>query len=73
VLDARYGIEGAFVDVTATVTAQVADGGVELEATNDVFGGDPAVDHVKEFQIIYSVDGEVEQRLFTEGNRVRLP
>jgi hypothetical protein len=73
VLDARYGIEGAFVDVTNVVTAQVTDGGLAFEATNDVFGGDPAVDQVKEFQIIYSVDGEVEQRLFTEGNSVRLP
>lgn len=73
VLDARYGIEGAFVDVTNMVTAQATDGGLAFQATNDAFGGDPAVDRVKEFQIIYSVDGEVLQRLFTEGNWVRLP
>jgi hypothetical protein len=73
VLDARYGIEGAFVDVTNMVSAQVTDDGLAFQATNDVFGGDPAVNHTKEFQIFYSVDGEVEQRLFTEGNWVRLP
>jgi hypothetical protein len=73
VLDARYGIDGAFADVTNMVTAQVTDAGLAFEATNDAFGGDPAVDRVKEFQVIYSVDGEVEQRLFTEGDWVRLP
>jgi hypothetical protein len=73
VLDARYGIEGAFLDVTNVVTAYVTKDGLAFQATNDAFGEDPAVNHTKEFQIIYSVDGEVEQRLFTEGSLVRLP
>jgi len=73
VLDARYGTEEAFIDVTTVVAAYVTNGQLAFQATNDVFGGDPAVDQNKEFQIIYSVDGEVEQRLFNEQSWVRLP
>ncbi len=73
VLDARYGIEGTFSDVTNVVTAYVTNGGLAFQVTNDALGGDPVVNHVKEFQITYSVDGEVQERLFTEGSWVRLP
>ena len=73
VLDARYGIDGAFFDVTAVVTAYVINSGLAFQATNDALGGDPAVNHVKELQITYSVDGEVEERVFTEGSWVSLP
>lgn len=73
VLHARYGIEGAFVDVTNVVAAHVTNSGLAFQATNDAFGGDPAINHPKEFQITYSVDGEIEKRLFTEGNWVSLP
>jgi hypothetical protein len=73
VLDARYGIDGNFVDVTTAVTAYVANDGLAFEASNDAFGGDPAVNNPKELQIIYAVAGEVQQRLFPEGSWVRLP
>jgi hypothetical protein len=73
VISARYGIEGAFVDVTNLVTGYVSYGGLEFQATNDALGGDPAVDHVKEFQITYSVDDEVKERRFVEEDWVRLP
>jgi hypothetical protein len=73
VLDARYGIDGDFLDVTNAVTAFVTNGGLAFQATSDAFGGDPAINHTKEFQIIYSVDGEVQQRLFNEGSWVSLP
>jgi hypothetical protein len=73
VLDARYGVEGAFLDVTNVVTAHVTDGFLSIQANNDTFGGDPAVNESKEFWISYSVDGEVEERLFDEGSWVRLP
>jgi len=37
------------------------------------FGADPAFNRVKEFKVTYSVDGEVEERLFPEGSWVTLP
>jgi hypothetical protein len=73
VLGARYGIDEAFVDVTKVVARHVADGGLMFQATNDALGGDPAVNHVKELRITYSVDGEVKHRLFAEGEWVSLP
>jgi hypothetical protein len=73
VLDARYGADGDFLDVTNAVTAYVTDGGLAFEASSDAFGGDSAVNHTKEFRIIYAVDGEVQQRLFLEGSWVSLP
>jgi hypothetical protein len=73
VLGARYGIKGAFVDVTSRVALYVADGALEFQAGNDSLGGDPAENHVKQFHITYSVDGEVKERMFLEDDWVRLP
>jgi len=73
VLHARYGIEGAFMDVTNVVAARVTNNGLAFQATNDAFGADPAFNRVKEFKITYSVDGEVEERLFPEGSWITLP
>lgn len=73
VLHARYGVDGASFDVTDAVTAYATDRGLAFQATNDAFGGDPAVNQVKEFQITYSVNGETKERLFAEGSWVSLP
>jgi hypothetical protein len=73
VLAARYGIEGAFSDVTNWVSAYVTNGRLAFQASNNALGGDPAVSRRKEFQITYSVDGEVRERRFNEGSWVKLP
>lgn len=73
VLHARYGTGEAFWDVTDKVAAYASDTGLAFQASNDAFGGDPAVNQVKEFRITYSAGGAVTERQFTEGSWVSLP
>ena len=72
-LEARYGAGQTFADVTATVVSHVANGTLILYATNEMLGGDPAVNQLKELQITYLIDGHIARRSFVEGSALALP
>lgn len=70
---ARYeaidGSRGA--DVTARVAQMVAEGYLEVSATNDVFG-DPVPDVVKQLRMEWTVDGKLRQATEREGSSIAL-
>jgi hypothetical protein len=73
VLNATYGAEDAFLDVTEAVKALITSTGLAFQATNEAFGADPAVGHLKDLHLTYSVDDDPQERLYQEGTWVNLP
>jgi hypothetical protein len=70
---AEYGARDRRVDVTQQVRAYMHDGVLEFDVTDQVFGVDPARNHVKELFIrIRHWDGQVEEFRFPEYSHVRL-
>jgi hypothetical protein len=70
---AEYGAGNRRVDVTQQVRAHMHDGLLEFDVKDQVFGVDPARNHVKELFIrIRHWDGQVEEFRFPEYSHVRL-
>ena len=70
---AEYGARDRRVDVTQQVRAYLHDGVLEFDVTDQVFGVDPARNHVKELFIrIRHWDGQVEEFRYPEYSHVRL-
>jgi hypothetical protein len=70
---AEYGARDRRVDVTQQVRAYMHDGVLEFDVKDQVFGVDPARNHVKELFIrIRHWDGNVEEFRFPEYSHVRL-
>jgi hypothetical protein len=70
---AEYGAGNRRVDVTQQVRAYMHDGLLEFDVKDQVFGVDPARNHVKELFIrIRHWDGQVEEFRFPEYSHVRL-
>lgn len=70
---AEYGAGGHRVDVTQQVRAYMHDGVLEFDVKDQVFGVDPARNHVKELFIrIRHWDGDTEEFRFPEYSHVRL-
>jgi hypothetical protein len=70
---AEYGARDRRVDVTQQVRAYMHDGVLEFDVKDQVFGVDPARNHVKELFIrIRHWDGQFEEFRFPEYSHVRL-
>jgi hypothetical protein len=70
---AEYGAGGHRVDVTRQVRAFLHDGVLQFDVNDQVFGVDPARNHVKELFIrIRHWDGDVEEFRFPEYSHVNL-
>src|SRR5580700_942482 len=70
---AEYGARDRRVDVTQQVRGYMHDGVLEFDVKDQVFGVDPARNHVKELFIrIRHWDGQVEEFRFPEYSHVRL-
>jgi len=70
---AEYGAGDRRVDVTQQVRAYMHDGLLEFDVKDQVFGVDPARNHVKELFIrIRHWDGQVEEFRYPEYSHVRL-
>jgi hypothetical protein len=70
---AEYGAGGRRVDVTGQVRSYMHDGVLQFDVKDDVFGVDPARNHVKELFIrIKHWDGQVEEFRFPEYSHVNL-
>jgi hypothetical protein len=61
------------MDVTAKLSQWVRDGQLVVEAQNGVFGVDPAVNHVKELRVDYTLDGRAGHATVPEGETLTLP
>jgi Domain of unknown function (DUF3395) len=70
---AEYGAGGRRVDVTPQVRSYMHDGVLQFDVKDDVFGVDPARNHVKElFVRIKHWDGQIEEFRFPEYSHVNL-
>ena len=61
------------MDVTAKLSELVRDGQLVVEANNDVLGLDPAVIHVKELRVDYTLDGKPGHATVHENETLTLP
>ena len=49
------------------------DGQLVVEANNDFFGADPAVNHAKELRVDYTLDGKPGHATVQENETLTLP
>ena len=72
---ATYGDGYRQVDVTQRLRAYVYDGRLNVEASNDLAGTDPAPNRRKQLSVEYSVgnDGRIQRVTVGESDRLRLP
>jgi hypothetical protein len=67
-------IDGAGeMDVTAQLAGLLREGQLEVDASNHTFGRDPAVDHVKELRVDYTLDGSPAHATAHENDSLTLP
>ena len=59
-------------DVTDVVRRILNKGQTEIPVTNSVLGGDPAPNHYKILDLVYTVDGERRQQIVKERSTVQL-
>jgi hypothetical protein len=66
--------DGAGVkDVTAKLSELVREGQIEIVASNDALGGDPAAHHIKELRVDYTLDGKPGHATVPEGETFTPP
>jgi (4-O-methyl)-D-glucuronate---lignin esterase len=75
ILHAVYAaIDGAGeMNVTAKLSQMVRGGQLVVEASNDTFGRDPAVNHKKELRVDYTLDGKPGHAVVRENGTLTLP
>ncbi len=61
------------MDVTAKLSELASDGQIAVAASNDVLGGDPAVNHEKELRVDYTLDGKPGHATVHENETLMLP
>ena len=61
------------MDVTAKLRELARDGQLAIVANNDVLGRDPALNHVKELRVDYTLDGKPGHATVQEGETLTLP
>jgi hypothetical protein len=61
------------MDVTAKLSELARDGQLVVVANNDALGRDPAVDHVKELRVDYTLDGKPGHAVVHENETLTLP
>jgi hypothetical protein len=61
------------MDVTAKLRELARDGQLAVGADNDILGRDPALNHVKELRVDYTLDGKPGHATAQEGETLTLP
>jgi hypothetical protein len=61
------------MDVTAKISELVSHGQLVVAAKNDIFGVDPATNHLKELRVDYLLDGKVGRAVTRENETLTLP
>jgi hypothetical protein len=73
IVEAEYGADATFADVSAEVSANITDNTVEMKIDSFTLGGDPVPGSVKTFYIRYQNSlGQFETNL-NEGATLRIP
>ena len=72
ILNARYGADATFVDVTALLSSLVQNDELRLVADNATMGGDPLENVVKSLEVQYQVDGTSGRKVIQEGDTLNL-
>ncbi len=60
------------LDVTARLAALVGEGRLDVTVTNEVFGKDPAFQHVKQLRVEYAIDGKPASVIVAENQTLSL-
>ncbi len=64
---------GGEMDVTAKLSDLAGAGQLSVAASNEVFGRDPALNHVKELRVDYTLDGKSSHVTVAENETLTLP
>jgi hypothetical protein len=75
IVNAVYGnLSGpaATTNVTTIVAAMVNNDVLDVRANNDIFGGDPAPNVLKQLKVDYTIDGVADTKSAFEGGRLRI-
>jgi hypothetical protein len=73
ILEARYGANGSYNDVTEIIEANIVDDSVSLQINNTTMGGDPIFGTAKELFIRYAYDGLEQTKTVSEGQTLSIP
>ena len=60
-------------DVTSIVSPMVKDDTLAVPVSNDTLGGDPALNHVKQLRVAYTINGEKHETEIGEGGTLTIP
>lgn len=66
IIEAKYGVKGAYSDVTHLVKNYVLDDSIRMQVTNNNLGGDPASGRRKELLVLYEKGGQKHSRNIME-------
>lgn len=73
ILEALYGADESWVNVTDTVRASVKNDMVRLKVSNSKFGGDPIRGIQKKLKLVYSYSGATYSKEVAENETLQLP
>lgn len=73
ILNATYGAGNQRKDVAALLQSRVAGNRLELQASNENLGGDPAMNVVKDLLVSYQLEDRTYQARVSENEMLRLP
>lgn len=73
VLSATYGAEDTRKDVTSIVASKITDGRLEFSVSNGELGGDPIFGKAKELRLKVQINGQEQEIICREGERVSIP
>ena len=60
------------VDVTKIVAKMLKNNSLSVPVKNDVLGGDPALNHVKQLRVSYTMNGDKRETTATEGTTLKV-
>ena len=66
IIEAKYGVEGLYSDVTHLVKNYVLDDSIRMQVTNNNLGGDPASGRSKKLIVLYEKNGRKYKRSIAE-------
>lgn len=72
IIQAKYGANDAWVDVTRQLEKRVKDGTLSIQASNAI-AGDPIFGTPKRLVVEYEIDGERKSKTVREGGTLRIP
>lgn len=69
IISAIYGTPKNSIDVTKSLNQLIKDNRLEIVVSNEI-GGDPDQGTIKDFKLVYELNGEKQTREYKEGEKV---